>query len=114
MLKREMFFDSWEVLLRTLVVGGWLAGPGADAADFRQANAGKLNSFDLVVTVAWFPRWPRSAFARRGAGRGAVAFLVLSAYSSPWHGSRCEAARFAAWRVGTGLLLFRGEFLKQR
>lgn len=115
MLKREMFFDSWEVLLRTLVVGGlaWLALVLMLRISGKRTLA-KLNSFDLVVTVALGSTLATILLSRDVAlAEGAVAFLVLIGmqFAVAWLSVRSRTVRRLA-RSEPRLLLFRGEFLE--
>ena len=110
----EMFFQGWEGLLRTLVVGA--LAYGALIVILRisgRRTLSKMNAFDFVVTVALGSTLATillSADVALAEGIVALALLVGLQYAITWTSVRVSWVR----RVVTGepvLLLYRGDLL---
>lgn len=109
-----MFFDGWESLLRTLIVGVlayvvlvfFLRISG-------KRTLSKLNAFDLIVTVALGSTLATVLLSKDVAlAEGALAFALLIGlqFVVTWSSVRMRWVR----RLSTGeplMLLYRGEFL---
>jgi uncharacterized membrane protein YcaP (DUF421 family) len=111
---QQVFFDSWSVLLRTLVVG-LLAYIGLISL-LRlsgKRTLAKMNAFDLVVTVALGSTLSSILISKEVAlaqGILALALLIGLQFIITWSSVRVRWVR----RLVTGepsLLLYRGEFL---
>ena len=112
----HVFFDSWEVLARTLVIGllayvGLLVLIRASG----KRTLSKMNAFDLVVTVALGSTLATILLSKEVAlSQGLLAFALLIAlqFVITWSSVRVGAIR----TLVTGepaLLLYRGAFLQQ-
>ncbi len=110
----QMYFNGWESLLRTLVVGALAYITLITFLRFSgKRTLSKMNAFDLVVTVALGSTLATVLLTKSVAlADGALAFALLIAlqYVVTWTSVRARWVR----RLVTGeprMLLFRGEFL---
>lgn len=117
MITTEMFFNGWGSLLRTLVIGAlayvvlvvMLRVSG-------KRTLAKLNSFDLIVTVALGSTLATVLLSKDVAlAEGCVAFgsLILLQLAIAWLSVRVKWARRLA-RAEPTLLFRQGEFLPER
>jgi uncharacterized membrane protein YcaP (DUF421 family) len=109
-----MFFDSWAGLGRTILVGAlayvslivMLRVSG-------KRTLAKMNSFDLVVTVALGSSLATVLISKQvplAEGLVAFALLILLQYIVTWLSVRTDVVRRLA-RAEPRLLLYRGEYL---
>jgi uncharacterized membrane protein YcaP (DUF421 family) len=116
MTNSEMFFSGWTALGRTLVVGGlaYCALVLMLRVSGKRTLA-KMNSFDLIVTVALGSTLATVLLTKDVAlaeGLTAFALLILLQFAVTWLSVRTKLVRGLA-RSEPRLLLYRGEFLSE-
>jgi uncharacterized membrane protein YcaP (DUF421 family) len=114
MFDSEMFFSNWDTLGRTIVVGGlaYVALILMLRISGKRTLA-KMNSFDLIVTVALGSTLATVLLTREVAlaeGVTALALLIVLQFIVTWSSVRIKWVRGLA-RSEPRLLLYRGEFL---
>lgn len=110
----SVFFDSWNGLLRVLVVGtcGYAALVGILRVSGKRTLS-KMNAFDFVVTVALGSTLASIVVSKDVAlAEGVLALILLVAlqYAVAWISVRSSAVRSVVKSEPT-LLAHRGEFL---
>jgi uncharacterized membrane protein YcaP (DUF421 family) len=110
----QMFFNGWESLFRTLVVGVLAYIALITFLRFSgKRTLSKMNAFDLVVTVALGSTLATVLLTKGVAlAEGALAFaiLIVLQFAVTWSSVRARWVR----QIVTGeplMLLYRGEFL---
>lgn len=116
MLDSEMFFSNWAALVRPILVGGLayvalilmlrLSG---------KRTLAKMNSFDLIVTVALGSTLATVLLSKEVAlaeGVTALGLLILLQFIVTWSSVRIKWVRGLA-RSEPRMLLYRGEFLTE-
>lgn len=109
-----MFFNGWESLLRTLVVG--VLAYVSLIAFLRisgKRTLSKMNAFDLIVTVALGSTLATVLLSKDVAlAEGALAFALLIGLQFIVTWSSVRSRRVRRWVTGEPLIvLYRGEFL---
>jgi uncharacterized membrane protein YcaP (DUF421 family) len=113
-MSSEMLFQSWASLGRTIVVGG--LGYAALVMMLRisgKRTLAKMNSFDLIVTVALGSTLASMLLTKNVAladGIVAFALLILLQFLITWLSVRTKAVRKLA-RATPQLLLYHGQLL---
>jgi uncharacterized membrane protein YcaP (DUF421 family) len=116
MLDSEMFFSSWATLGRTILIGGlaYIALILMLRISGKRTLA-KMNSFDLIVTVALGSTLATVLLTKEVAlaeGVTALALLILLQFIVTWSSVRIKWVRGLA-RSEPRLLLYRGELLTE-
>jgi uncharacterized membrane protein YcaP (DUF421 family) len=115
MISMDMFFNGWGTLLRTLIIGG--IAYVALVVMLRlsgKRTLGKMNSFDLIVTVALGSTLATVLLTKEVAlaeGTLALALLILLQLAITWLSVRTKLIRNLA-RAEPSLLFSQGEFLR--
>ncbi|MCP1340360.1 DUF421 domain-containing protein [Idiomarina sp. M1R2S28] len=112
----EMFFDGWDSLIRTLVVG--FLGYCVLVIFLRisgKRTLSKMNAFDWVVTVALGSTLATVLLSREvslAQGSLALALLIGLQYSVTWSSVRFHWFR-SAIVAEPSLVLYQGQYLKE-